>query len=383
MGLILTGCFSLLNGTATSSEPVQEFLNGLHRRHYFDTAVYYLETLEADDQLPASERELLTFRRGVTDLLGARHSVQPAEQTRKLESAVALFTRFLQSSHRHPWGEQARGLLSEARLQLAQRRIQEQESALPQSGSEEFWKGIRTQIDELRILFIQQRDRSEDALRNYSAYIPQDESELRRSRDRVQELFIRSSLDLAQCDYWEAHTHVVNTKERQQLLIAAGRAYEAIHQRFRSQVGGLYARLWQGKCYEELGDEQGVRLALGIYGEILEHDGTSPLLVSLKDRALLFRLICLNSPFRKDYQLVDLEAEQWLESAPQRIDTEAGLGIQWELCRALEFLSRENKWPMEIREDFLARARTHLIHLQQVTGGKTREFQELMRRIAP
>jgi hypothetical protein len=49
------------------------------------------------------------------------------------------------------------------------------------------------------------------------------------------------------------------------LLEKAVAAFDDIHTRFRSQIVGLLARLWQGKCFEEMGM---LGEALGIYNEM-------------------------------------------------------------------------------------------------------------------
>lgn len=364
-----------------ADEPVSEFLNGLYRRGDVDIAMMYLETLDADTQLPATTRESLPFHRAVTLVLKASQTPRRDEQKRLFQKADELLHQFLQQQSGSLLAGQAHGLLSEVQLQLAQRKILDEEQNPDGPQQTASMADLRQQIAELRSLFDQQRQRAQQTQDQYPAYIAGDEPELRRARDRVLEKLIRSRLDLAQCDYWEAHTYPVEHASRQQLLTAAAAAYESLHQRYRSQIGGLYARLWQGKCYEELRSEQGVRLALGIYGELLGHDGTSVNLLSLKDRARLYRLICLNSSFRKDYQLVEIEAVSWLEAPESRIDSEAGLGIQWELCRALESLSQDEKCPMETRVDYLLRARERIVRLLLVTGGQTREFEDFRRRV--
>ncbi|MCA9033203.1 MAG: hypothetical protein KDA66_20460, partial [Planctomycetaceae bacterium] len=111
-----------------------------------------------------------------------------------------------------------------------------------------------------------------------------------------------------------------------------------------------------GKCFEEMGD---VRIALGIYEELLGHEGQSPTLLNLHDRALHYRLICLNRDARKDYKLVQLEAEKWLETAEARSSSAAGLGIRWELCLALESLGSSRTTEEAERTAYLEWALEH------------------------
>jgi hypothetical protein len=120
-------------------------------------------------------------------------------------------------------------------------------------------------------------------------------------------------------------------------------------------VAGLYARLWQGKCFEEQGD---LVKALGIYNELLGHggDNPSPALKTLQDRVRLFRLVCLNHERRRDFLVVIDEAEQWLKVNEEKSPSRTGLGIQWELARALESQARSEETDVFERDRLLQRA---------------------------
>ena len=125
------------------------------------------------------------------------------------------------------------------------------------------------------------------------------------------------------------------------MLSDAAVYFSTIHAKYRQQVAGLYARMWEGKCFEELDD---IVKALGLYNELLGHEGgkTGPL-KNLQDRARHFRLICLNREQRKDYQVAVQEAQEWLKENRNLASTRTGLGIQWELVRALELLGKEEE----------------------------------------
>src|SRR5690606_252392 len=79
---------------------------------------------------------------------------------------------------------------------------------------------------------------------------------------------IRAELDLALCTYEEAQTYDPSAPEFKKLLTDASLAFETIHTKYRSQVAGLFARMWQGKCFEE---QEDLGKALGIYSELLRH----------------------------------------------------------------------------------------------------------------
>lgn len=190
------------------------------------------------------------------------------------------------------------------------------------------------------------------SLREYPAFIPFEEVDMRVARQRVETQLMSNQLAHAQCHLLEAE--LPGEKDvRKRLFDAAFVEYEQLHRRYRSQVAGLYARLMQGKCSQETGD---LRIALGIYEELLGHEGISPSLVGLKDRALQFRLECLNSDERKDFKLVEQEGATWLAENFGRAGSSSGLAIRWELCRALAALGRDPKCTDEERDGYLKRA---------------------------
>ncbi len=105
-----------------------------------------------------------------------------------------------------------------------------------------------------------------------------------------------------------------------------------------------------GKCFQEQDD---VGRALGIYNEMLGHKSDSPAVEQLKSIAQHYRLICLNDPQKKDFQLVIQEATAWLAANRALSTTGAGLGIQWEKAIAEEKLGTDRTTPEDQRQTLL------------------------------
>ncbi len=192
--------------------------------------------------------------------------------------------------------------------------------------------------------------------------------------------FMRAQIDLALCTYEEAQTYPADSQEFKNLLNKAADEFKAIHEKYRSIVGGLYARMWQGKCFEEQND---IGKALGIYNELLGHPGKSSAMQNVQNQVLQFRLICLNHDERKDYQLVINEAGQWLQMHRKEGGTTIGLGIRYEKAVAHEKLAAKLKKdyeaaknkaerdktepPLEPKKDIESNLRLAINEAQQVT----------------
>jgi hypothetical protein len=259
-------------------------------------------------------------------------------------------------------------------LQQAQQALTELEAVEDPTAQQVTREKIVLQLQVGKTSLQAQVQQAEVAYQEYPAFVPED-APLRAEKHRAELLLIESQLDLAFVDYWLAQAYMDQKQNRQAALVAALTGFEELHQRYRSQVAGLYARLMQGRCCQEL-DEIGE--SLGIYEELLEHNAQSPSLIAIKDRALLYRLTCLNGPARKDYVLVDSEATGWLQAHPQRADQATGQGIRWELCQALERLGSDARKSPAVRATYLARALQESQTLNHVGGKYRRVTADLM-----
>ena len=81
-------------------------------------------------------------------------------------------------------------------------------------------------------------------------------------RKRAEAVYMRSQYDLALCTYEDAQTWDRGSENYKKLLTGASKQFEAIHTRYRSQVLGLYARMWQGKSFEEQDEDAKLRLII-------------------------------------------------------------------------------------------------------------------------
>ncbi len=333
---VAAGVFSLwLVSWASAAEPYLEFVRGLRSRQFYDLAVTYLDQIEQDDATPADVRVVIPFERAVTLLDSSRLIKNADARSKQLDEAQALFERFANQSPDHPLRaqantEQARILLNKARLQMWQAN-----AAAPQQA--------RELVSQARNIFQQAHDQYQAAWEQLKGFIPEEEKVKQAERADAERLFMQAQLDLARCTYEEAQTYDEESDKRTELLNQAALQFETIHQKYRSQIAGLHARMWQGKCFEEQDD---IRKALGIYNEILEHPGDQ--LRSLQDQVRWFRLICLNHESRNDHQLVVEEATNWRNESADRIRTMVGLGIQYELARAQQAIAQSDRAMSEV-----------------------------------
>lgn len=361
---VLTAVFSC--GAATAAEPYLEFVEGLRQRGYYDTALEYLQSLESRSDLPEDVRTVLPYERAMTLLEGAQAVRDPETRSRQLEQAQALLEQFASAHPNHPRASLANTEQGTILLNRARTAIWSADSPSNAGRREELQAEARELIARARDIFQAAHDQYKAVYDAFDTFIPQEEKEEYAAREKALASFLKAQLDLALCTYELGQTYDRGTEERSRILTQASNEFEEIHTKYRNWTVGLYARMFQGKCFEEQGD---LGKALGIYNELLSHGDDKASIRALQDRVRQFRLICLNDDQKKDYQLVKLEAEQWLDEASlQRQRTLAGLGIRWELARALEQLASDSTRSESDRERDLRQALEHAKFINRFPG---------------
>jgi len=372
-GLVLLGLMLFIPTSAAAAEPFLEFLDALRAKQYHDYAILYLEHLEGRSDVPADVRTKIDFEKALTFVEWAPRIADLETRTSHLKQAESLFERFVRAHPDHP--RAARANSERARILLARARINIWRARGDSSDDEKRRRSnANDEIAMARELFQRAHDRHKQSWDELDAYIDKGDKEKVETRQRVEAGYLQSQFDLAMCTYEEAQTFERSTSEFTQFLKSAAEAFVAIHERYRDQIVGLHARLWQGKCFEEQNE---IGKALGIYNELLRHGGKTDSLERLQDHVELFRLICLNHEKRHDYQLVIDEASTWLAGAKSRARSKIGLGIRFELARATEAIGLDEDLPPEQRERMLSRALDEAREINKFPG----EYQAASRKM--
>ena len=354
---------------ADAEEPYVEFLQGLRDRSYYDYALLYLDTLQEDTSVPKDMRDVIPYEKASTLLMMARSGAitNPEVQSRQLDQALGFLEEFIKNSPSHPRAGEAN--TERAGILLGKGRVEVWQSRSPSNKENrgEFQKLARGFVTGARAIYQKAHDQHKVSWEAFPKFIDKVEEAQKFDERRQAEIrYIVAQLDLAHCLYEEAQTFDEGSDEYKAKLRDAASAYEDIHSKYRSQIGGLYARTWQGKCYEEQDD---IQRALGIYKELLGHPGSSETLVRLQDQVRHFRLICLNHEQRKDYQLVIDEAAEWLTNAKGgKKYSQQSLGIRWEQVLAQETLGENRTLSEQDRKRLLTSALTTVRVIKRFPG---------------
>ncbi|HID23857.1 MAG TPA: hypothetical protein EYP14_15865, partial [Planctomycetaceae bacterium] len=369
--LLLLPLLALVVDRAGAGEPYWQFLEGLRQRRYYDYALLYLDQLAADSSVPTEVRDVLPYERAVTLLQSAQTLRSPQAQAQQLDEALKLFDQFVQAHPNHPKVAEANSQRARVLFDKGRVRVWQIQSTSDESDRQSLQEEARALFEQARRILRDAQERYDAALKKFPTYIDErTQADLYEQRKKVEAALVSTKLRLALSTYYEAQTYDPGSQSFRRLLAEACDQLGKIYEPYRTQVGGLYARLWQAKCFEEQGD---VRRALGIYKDLLNHPGRSPQMQRLKDQAFHFRLICLNHEKRKDYALAVQQAQEWLKTrrgAASR--TSEALAVRWQLALAQERLARQRTRKPKERERLLQAAIDQLRLVSKYPG----EFQD-------
>lgn len=352
-------------------EPYLEFVQGLRERQYYDYALLYLDQIAAKDNTPAEIKQVIPYQKAIILQESARTNRSADRQLEQLNQAEAYLEEFVKANPNHPSAADANSDRATILLDKGRAEVLQSKAPSNQGTKRDFQAKARETIAKARVVFQTAYDQHEANFKKFPAFIDQkNDPQQYAARAKTEQNLITASLMLGRCTYEEAQTYEPDSNDFKQLLSKAAEEFEKMHQKYRSQVGGLYARAYQGKCYEEQRDLQ---KAMGIYNELLEHPGNDGALSTLKTQTLYFKLICLNSKERHDYQLAADLAEDWLKKHPAEANTQFGLGIQWEQARAFEALGDNRELLKMDQERFWKQARNSANQIQKLQS----EYRDL------
>ena len=375
LALVFLSVLCLLTSRLSAAEPYLEFVEALRDREYFDTAMEYLEWADARSDLPAAVKAVIPFEKAATLIQLAKVQRNPEAANATLSRAQAFLEQFLKANPDHPKAAKANSdaanvLVGKGKVALVQARS-------PSNASKrgDFLKQATVHFESARKLFQDSAVKYDKLWAAFPKFVDAiKDSEQAEAKEATERMKVRAELDVAITEYEMAQAYEKDDPKYQSTLKEASNKFELIHQKHRSQVAGLYARMYQGKCFEEQGD---LTKALGLYGELLSHNPDSNVMKNLQAQVTYFKLICLNSEKKADHILVDKLAQEWIKANPTMIRNRYGTGVRFEQARALELQAKARELKDDEKKKLLAEA-LGLARLVNRTGGEFRDPSQSM-----
>lgn len=333
----LAGCLIALLATSglsvRAAEPVEAFLEGLRRRQMFDMAQAYLESLKTSNLVSAKVKQTIPYEQGQTLVEEARTLRDTTLRMKRLEEARQHFEGFIQAQPQHPLAAAAATQLGNillergrTQLDLAQRPTQAARKDQLVAEAREFFKRSQQVFDGAEANYA-------EALKKFPKAIdPKDKAQLE-ARNTVRLNLLQARLFAATVLYESSQAYAPGSAEWKQQLEAGAKKFGEIYQANEKILAGLFARMWQGRCLQELGD---LTQAITYYEQLLVQPDSDEFR-DLKRKTLRSALECWIDDREKKYADAIKQGEAWLKQARGQEDlTTDGLAIHWLTALAYE-----------------------------------------------
>jgi hypothetical protein len=307
-----------------------KFLEKLRDKGLYDQALWFIDALRADPELPADLKAVLGYYEGRIRIDEAARTGDLVQKRELLDRARGRLEAFAAEQPDHP-------LTREALVQVGRMLVLRGHLALLLADDTQDMAQQAARQADARVAFSQARDAYARAVeqlskahRGYSGFIPKGDPRLE-ERDKVYSALLDAMLQEAVSVYELAQTFPAAPAERTSHLSDALKQFDDLYKNYRTQMAGLTAQMWQAKCYEEQGK---IGEAIGIYKELLRHP--DPRLRPLQRLVGYFHIVALGK--RGDHALAADEAARWLETYNRREEqrSQEGLGVLLELAKNLD-----------------------------------------------
>ncbi len=312
-----------------------KFVETLRQRGWYDTALEYLNNYAADDPLLTDEfRNLLPYEQGRTLAEQAAHSTNIRQRGQWQQQAIERLLEFAKAQPQIPAALDALRQAGNLLVTEALRSIAQLQQLPQQAGAErDRLRGdIRRSLEEAATVpkdLLKVCDGRLAALPKpvMSQRDPDSIKERKQLRARRAEArFLLAKLAFDQAQAWEK-----GTDPFQQTLTAAAEQFSKLAKDNSENLTGFYARLYEGRCYQTLGD---TKRALASYEELVYQPIQNAVFRQLVARAYRRRAECFR--IEEKYDQAIRECQGWLEqSRPNELERAQWLALKYELAMTL------------------------------------------------
>ncbi|REK16582.1 MAG: hypothetical protein DWQ37_07675 [Planctomycetota bacterium] len=355
-------------GRARATEPVDAFLSALRERQYYDLADAYLEQLRTSPHVDDAFRERIGYERAVTLLSEAREQNDPRRRRTKLAEATERFEQFCREQPEHDLAGSARAQLADI---LLERGRSEMLASKPEDRDP---AAARKLYEEARKQFAAAAEQIDAQLGEMPKLVPDDDRELQSRKWKLAADLAEARLLQAGIDFEVARTYEPDSKQAKQHYTAAAKSYAALHETYRTRAVGLLARLWEGRCHQELGAFQ---QALGCFRQLLDVPDSNEMR-SIKTKATRHALECWTSDQVKQYQAAIERGELWQKESGQGVDGTDAQAIRYLTAVAYEKQAGALPAGDPNRKRLTSSAREHVSPIAKQPGAFQRPAKTLL-----
>lgn len=306
----------LISGSRISArEQAEEFLQGLRDRGLHEQALDYLTQMRTSRLADAKFRDRIPYHRGVTLIAQARQTPDVEERTRLFERASQELEQFVAANREDPASAEA--LLELANVLVDQaKQLLSQASSLPVENTyaeqrEKLLKEARELLEEAQPRYLQAEQFYTGVIdRMPKTLDPKTQGDLISQRQDYRGKLAQVSVLAGQAEFEAASTYPRNSEEFVERNEAAAKRLASLYEKYSRWLVGFYARLYEGRCYQAVGDYQ---RALGCYEELISQSSVHPAFRKLIALAYGYQSQCLLAQGKHDAAIANLTG--WLDAA--------------------------------------------------------------------
>lgn len=350
------------------TEPVESFLEALRGRKYYDEAFDYLEQLKTSPLAGDEVRERIAYEQGVTLLASAADHGDPQVRETRLARASELFKTFCATHPDHPLAPAARNQLAGILVERARGKL-----AVSDVPADDV-AAARKLFGEARDQFTSAEKELDAQLAKMPKLIPPEQRDQQALKRRLAGDLAQARLWRASIDYELANTYEPDSREAKKHFTDAVDSYDALYQTYRTRAAGLLARLWEGRCYQALGQFD---KALGCYRELMDLPDSAESR-SIRSKSTRHALECWTNDDVKQYQAAIERGQRWeKESDASATDADA-LAIRYLVALAYQQQSQALPDKDPNRKKLAGFAREHVVPVAKHPGEYQRPAKLLL-----
>ncbi|HEX3724925.1 MAG TPA: hypothetical protein VHV08_01730, partial [Pirellulales bacterium] len=254
---------------ARANESVDQFLAALRQRQFFDEALDYLDLVRENRHVSERVKQQIPYEQALTLIARSESLANLDARETQLSKASTLFGQFLAASPAHDLANSAKVRL--ATILVDRGRI-EIERAKQSSQKDATLAGGRKLFEQALAQFDAAGKSLDEQLEKLPKLVAPGDADTAALKVRLAGEVAQARLMRASVEYELAKSFEPTRGEYKKHLKAAAGSYAKIYEAYRTRAAGLWARLEEGRCYQEMGD---AKQALGCYLELLELPATS------------------------------------------------------------------------------------------------------------
>ena len=359
---------------AKAAEPFREFLEGLRTLGYYEQALDYLESMRTSHLVGEDVKKTISYEQGLILVEQAARMRNAQDRERRLDEASKRFQEFIQANPDHTLASAANSQLANVLVERARMKIAKAQTAGAKD-KDSLLTAARAQLVEAEKVFTALTTKLRQQLAEFRKNPPKDQEQTDRRMQMYTDLYTADIL-AATVVYETGKTYPPDSKKFAETIKSASAKFAQIYKAHSKRMVGLYARMYEGRCYQELGETD---KALATYTELLSSIGEGNDFRSLRAKTTRSALECWITQ-KKWSEAITQTAEFVSKPRGQERSDEDWLAMQYLLAVAYENAAQAEKKEADKRER-LREARNLAADVMKVRGDFQDQARELMARL--